>query len=144
MIFSRFDNVNLFRSMLADCSVPRRREWGHKAGVGRRRPPWSLARSQGVVTRMAIKTLIMINFSSFKGTDLSRSMLANCFLPQCRDRGAMGRRAAMVAATSAEDFISLIVWYNTRIFLCRKKENTAHNARQRAKMNGQINIDNNN
>ncbi len=34
----------------------------------------------------------MIFFSSFKGTDLSRSMLANCFLPQRRDRGAMGRR----------------------------------------------------
>jgi hypothetical protein len=32
----------------------------------------------------------MINFSSFKGTDLSRSMLANCFLPQRRDQGAMG------------------------------------------------------
>jgi hypothetical protein len=31
----------------------------------------------------------MINFSSFKGTDLSHSMLANCFLPQRRDRGAM-------------------------------------------------------
>jgi hypothetical protein len=52
--------------------------------------------------------------------------------------------AAMVAATSAEDFISLIVWYNICLFLCRKKENTAHNARRHAAMNGQINIDNNN
>jgi hypothetical protein len=52
--------------------------------------------------------------------------------------------AAMFAATSAEDFISLIVWYDTRVFLCRKKENTAHNACRRAAMNGQINIDNNN
>jgi hypothetical protein len=51
--------------------------------------------------------------------------------------------APMVAATSAEDFISLIVWYNTHVFLCRKK-NTAHNACQQAAMNGQINIDNNN
>jgi hypothetical protein len=76
--------------MFADCSVPRRREWGHKADVGRWRPPWLLAHSQNIVTRMAIKILIMINFSSFKGTDLSRSMLANCFLPQRRDRGAMG------------------------------------------------------
>jgi hypothetical protein len=50
----------------------------------------------------------------------------------------------MVAPTSAEDFILLIVWYNTRAFLCRKKENTARNACQRAVMNGQINIDNNN
>jgi hypothetical protein len=50
--------------------------------------------------------------------------------------------AAMVAATSAEDFISLIVWYNTHVFLCRKKENTAHNACRRAAMNGQININN--
>jgi hypothetical protein len=52
--------------------------------------------------------------------------------------------AAMVAATSTEDFISLIVWYDTHVFLCRKKENTARNTRQRAAMNGQINIDNNN
>jgi hypothetical protein len=52
--------------------------------------------------------------------------------------------AAMVAATSAEDFTSLIVWYNTCVFLCRKKENTAHNARWCAAMNGQINIDNKN
>jgi hypothetical protein len=29
--------------------------------------------------------------------------------------------ATMVAATSAKDFILLIVWYNTRVFLCRKK-----------------------
>jgi hypothetical protein len=48
----------------------------------------------------------------------------------------------MVAATSAEDFISLIVWYNTHVFLCRKKESTAHNARRRAAMNSQININN--
>jgi hypothetical protein len=47
-----------------------------------------------VVTRMAIniKILILIIFSSFEGTDLSRSMLANCFLPQRWDRGAMGQR----------------------------------------------------
>ncbi len=92
MIFSRFNDVNLFCSIFADCSVPRRREWGHKADVGGRRPQWSSVRSQSVVTRMAIKILIIINFSSFKGTDLSRSMLANCFLPQRWDRGAMGQR----------------------------------------------------
>ena len=34
MIFSRFNDVNLFHSMLADCSVPWRREWGHMAAVG--------------------------------------------------------------------------------------------------------------
>jgi hypothetical protein len=76
--------------MFADCRVHRRRQWGHKADVGGRRPPWSSAHSQSVVTSMAIKILIMINFSSFKGTDLSRSMLANCFLPQRWDQGAMG------------------------------------------------------
>ncbi len=92
MIFSWFKDVNLFRGMFADCSVPWHREWGHKADVGRQRPPWSSARSQSIVTRMAIKILIIIIFSSFKGTDLSRSMLANCFLPQRRDRGAMGWR----------------------------------------------------
>ena len=42
--------------------------------------------------RMAIKILIMIIFSSFKGTDLSRYMLASGCMPQRRDRGAMGRR----------------------------------------------------
>ncbi len=93
MILSRFNNVNLFCSMFADCSVPRRREWGHKAAVRRWQLPWLLACSQSVVTRMAIKIWIMIFFSSFKkGTDLLRSMLANCFLPQRRDPGAMGRR----------------------------------------------------
>jgi hypothetical protein len=69
--------------MFADYSVPWRREWGHKADVGRRQPPWSSECSQSVITRMAINILIMINFSSFKGT-------ANCFLPQHRDLGAMG------------------------------------------------------
>ncbi len=78
--------------MFADRSVPRCREYGHKADVGRRQQPWSSARSQSVVTRMAIKILMMINFSSFKGTDLLCSMLANCFLPQRRDRGAMGQQ----------------------------------------------------
>ena len=71
------------------------REWGHKAAVGRRQPPWSLARSQSVVTRMAIKKLIMKIYSRFKGTDLSHSMLANFVMPHRRDRGAMaamGRR----------------------------------------------------
>ncbi len=92
MIFSRFTNVNLFLSMYADCSVPLRWEWGHKVAVGQRRLPWSSARSQSDVTRMAIKILIKIFFSIFEGTDLSRSMLANCFLPQRRDRGTMGRR----------------------------------------------------
>ena len=65
------------------------REWGHKAAVERWRPPWSSARSQSVVTRMAIKILIMKIYSRFKGTDLLRSMLANFVMPQRRDRGAM-------------------------------------------------------
>jgi hypothetical protein len=45
--------------MFADCSVPRRREWGHKAAVRQWRLPWLLVRSQSVVTRMAIKILII-------------------------------------------------------------------------------------
>ena len=65
------------------------REWGHKAAIGRWRPPWSSARSQSVVTRMAIKILIMKIYSRFKGTDLSHSMLANFVMPHRRDRGAM-------------------------------------------------------
>jgi hypothetical protein len=92
MIFSRFTNVNLFLSMYADCSVPQRWEWGHKVAVGRRRLPWSSARSQSVITRIAIKILLMVIVSSFEGTDLLPSIMANCFLPQRRDRGAMGRR----------------------------------------------------
>ena len=34
----------------------------------------------------------MIIVSSFKGTDLSRNMLASCFMHQRRDRGAMGQQ----------------------------------------------------
>jgi hypothetical protein len=87
---------------------------------------------------MAIKILIMIIDSSFKGTDLSRR-------PGLGRHGGHGTTAAaMVAANSAEDIVSLIVWYNAYLFLCRNKENTAHNARRRAAMNGQIKIINNN
>ena len=60
----------------------------HDDGDGRH-DEWSSARSQSVVTRMAIKILIMKIYSRFKGTDLSRSMLANFVMPQRRDRGAM-------------------------------------------------------
>ena len=80
MFFSRFNNVNLFFRMISECSVP----------LG----AWLSARSQSVV-RMAIKILKMKIISRFKGTDLSRSMLANFVMPQRRDRGAMaamGRR----------------------------------------------------
>ena len=77
--------------MLADRSVSWRREWGHMVAVGQRLPPCLSARSQSFVTRMAIKILIMIFFSSFKGTDLSHNMLASCFMPQHRDRGTMGQ-----------------------------------------------------
>ncbi len=96
--------------MFADCSVPWRREWGHKADVGRRRPPWSLARSQSVVTRMAIKILIMINVSSFKGTDLLHSMLANCFLPQRWDRGAMGPSSSAARYRRSSLPTVMVVW----------------------------------
>ena len=95
MFFSRFNDINLFLSIVSDCSVPP--GVGPQGGLGRRRPPWLSTRSQSVVTRMAIKILIMKIYSSFKGTDtdLSRSMLANFVMPQRRDRGAMaamGRR----------------------------------------------------
>jgi hypothetical protein len=40
-IFSRFNNIDLSRSMLADCCVPQCRAWGTVAAVGRRWPPWS-------------------------------------------------------------------------------------------------------
>ena len=92
MIFSRFMDVNLFPSMLDDCNVSRRRVWGHMATVGRRLLPCLLASSQSVLTRMAIKILIMIFFSSFEGTDLSCNMLASCFMSQRWDWAAMGRR----------------------------------------------------
>ena len=62
------------------------------AAVGQGLLPCLLARSQSIVTRMAIKIFIMIFFSSFEGTDLLRNMLASCFMPQRWDRGAMGRR----------------------------------------------------
>ena len=93
MFFSRFNDINMFLSIVSECSVPP--GVGPQGGLGQRRPPWSLACSQSVVTRMAMKILIMKIYSRFKGTDLSRSMLANFVMPQRRDRGAMaamGRR----------------------------------------------------
>ncbi len=94
MFFSRFNDINLFLSIVSECSVPP--GVGPQGGLGRRRPPWSSsARSQSVVTRMAIKILKLKIYSRFNGTDLSRSMLANFVMPQRRDRGAMaatGRR----------------------------------------------------
>jgi hypothetical protein len=56
--------------------------------VGSNLTIWS-ACSQNVVTRMAIKNLIMKIYSRFKGTDLLRSMLANFVMPQHQNRGAM-------------------------------------------------------
>ncbi len=38
--FSNFNDVDLLRSMLADCCMPRRQEWGTMAAVGGLRPPW--------------------------------------------------------------------------------------------------------
>ncbi len=79
--------------MVSECSVPP--GVGPQGAVGRRRPPWSSARSQSVVTRMAIKILVMNIYSRFNGTCLSCSMLANFVMPQRRGRGAMaamGRR----------------------------------------------------
>jgi hypothetical protein len=87
MIFSRFNDINLFLIIVSGCSVPP--GVGPQGGLGQRRPPWSSVRSKSVVTRMAIKILIMKIYSRFKGTDLSQSMLANFVMPQRRDQGAM-------------------------------------------------------
>jgi hypothetical protein len=38
--YSSFNNIDLLCSMLADCCVPRCREWGTMTAVRRRRPPW--------------------------------------------------------------------------------------------------------
>ncbi len=40
IVFSSFNDTNLLHSMLADCCMLKRREWGFMAAVGRRRPPW--------------------------------------------------------------------------------------------------------
>ena len=40
IVFSSFNNLDLLRSMSANCCMPRRRGWGAMAAVGRRRPPW--------------------------------------------------------------------------------------------------------
>jgi hypothetical protein len=40
IVFSSFNDVDLFRSMPADCCMPRRRGWGTITALGRRRPPW--------------------------------------------------------------------------------------------------------
>ncbi len=84
MFYSRFNDVNLFLSMVSECSVP--------PGVGPqggRRTTATTMVVGALVTRMAIKILIMNIYSRFQGTDLSRSMLANFDMPQRRDRGAM-------------------------------------------------------
>jgi hypothetical protein len=40
IFFSSFNDVDLLRSMSADCCMPRRQEWGTMAAVGGLRPPW--------------------------------------------------------------------------------------------------------
>ena len=40
IVFSSFNNVDLLRSMSANCCMPRHKGWGTMAAVGRRRPPW--------------------------------------------------------------------------------------------------------
>jgi hypothetical protein len=39
ILFSSFNDVDLLRSMLADCCMPQRQEWGTMAAVGGRWPP---------------------------------------------------------------------------------------------------------
>ncbi len=40
IFFSSFNKVDLLRSMLADCCVPRSQEWDTMVAVGGWRPPW--------------------------------------------------------------------------------------------------------
>ncbi len=40
ILFSRFNNVYLLRSMMADCGMPWHQEWGTMVAVGGWRPPW--------------------------------------------------------------------------------------------------------
>jgi hypothetical protein len=40
IFFSSFNEVDLLRSVLADCCVPRHQEWGAIVAVGGRQPPW--------------------------------------------------------------------------------------------------------
>jgi hypothetical protein len=40
IFYSIFNNVDLLRSMSADCCMPWRQEWGTMAAVGGRRLPW--------------------------------------------------------------------------------------------------------
>jgi hypothetical protein len=40
IFLSSFNNVDLLHSMLADCCMPWRQEWGTMAAVGGRRLPW--------------------------------------------------------------------------------------------------------
>ncbi len=39
-LFSSFNGIDLLRSMLADCCLPRCQEWGTMAAMGGWRPPW--------------------------------------------------------------------------------------------------------
>jgi hypothetical protein len=40
IFFSSFNDVDLLHSMLADCCMPRRQEWGTMVAVGGLWPPW--------------------------------------------------------------------------------------------------------
>jgi hypothetical protein len=42
ILFFSFNDTNLLPSMLADCCMLLRRDWGLVVAVGRRRPPWSI------------------------------------------------------------------------------------------------------
>ncbi len=42
IVFSSFNNVELFHSMLADCCMPKSREWGPMVAVGQWQLPWSI------------------------------------------------------------------------------------------------------
>jgi len=97
------------------------RKWGHKAVVGRRRPPWSSACSQSIVTRMAIKILKIKIYSRFKGTDLSRSMLASFVMPQRWDRGAMAAMRRRRPPWSGPIFLPIFRLANRVSEVCQPK-----------------------
>jgi hypothetical protein len=42
IVFSSFNNVELFHGMFADCCMLKSQEWGPMAAIGRQRPPSSI------------------------------------------------------------------------------------------------------
>ena len=78
MILSRFNDVNVFGSMLADCSVSRRQDWGHMTAIGTILDQIARCPAQRALPLMVIIVLLTMIFSRFKDVNLFCSMLADC------------------------------------------------------------------